>query len=372
MKKICLFLFLLIPLFFVNFQVVNAEKVAEEDIIETVVEKVYTYEDESAVVTLTLRTDMTYKIVAVEPDTLQEMLLNGNYKVNEDGNIELYMGETYFDEICLNELTMTFDFVEEEAIIYPCSVKVVDSAYGEVLYDVYEGNIGDVVTLVAKPYVFCKVLEVKVNDVVLTPNKNGEYQFILVEGENIVTSSFAISEADMAILAENVNNYKKGNLEDIFTFENITNLISWTISGGSVIGLIIAILKAKKIKAQTGNEISVAVNENIVESVKELVKNTFNPIFLTLNKSISNIEKCVTSLNRCMILAQENTPESRLAILDELTIIKKETKELKEEAKTIIEKQIHIDEDQKQEKIKALEELEKNNEELGKKIKGRI
>lgn len=371
MKKIYLFLFMLFSVFGLSLKIVHAEEVVAEN------DKVYVTTDESGTFTLTLKEDGTFTMEAVNgEDTM--MSISGTY-IENGIYYDLYVGGDFLTAVWTNDETKDWDmhtYVEEE-IVYPCSVKVIDSAYGEIIYDIYEGNVGDIVTLTAKPYAFCKVVEVKVNGVVITPNENKEYQFVLVEGENTVTSVFVISQEDMAILAENINNYKKGNLEEIFTMENIRNLIGWAVSILSTLGLMIAMLKNKKIKAQTGDEISISVNEKVVKKVENIVIETFEPMIQTFNNAILSIEKCVTSLNRCMILAQENTPESRLAILDELTIIKDETKELVQEAKTIINEQINVEKEHKQEQIKAIKELEeKNNSILVKKeeseIKGRI
>lgn len=379
MKKIYLFLIVLLTFFSFGFTRVYASDVSVDEIIDN--DKVYVTTDDSGTFTLTLKEDGTFTMEAVNGEETM-MSISGTY-VENGRYYDLYVGGDFLTAVWTNDETKDWDIhtykkeeVEEE-VVYPCSVKVVDSAYGEIIYDIYEGNVGDIVTLTAKPYAFCKVVEVKVNDVVITPNEDGDYQFALVEGENNVTSVFAISQEDMSILAENINNYKKGNLEDIFTMENIRNLVGWVISLFSSVGLMVAVLKSKKIKAQTGDEISISVNEKVVKKVEDIVVETFKPMIQTFNNAILSIEKCVTSLNRCMILAQENTPESRLAILDELTIIKGETKELVEEAKNVIKEQINVEKEHKEEKIKAIQELEeKNNSILVKneesEIKGRI
>lgn len=341
---------------------------------ENIIEKVYTYEDEDATVTLTLRSDMTYTMVAVEPYASNEIVLNGMFQYGAYGNIELFIGEEHFDNIFLDETTMTFDFddyekpVVDEEIVYPCNVVIIDSSYGEVVVDITEGNVGDVVTITPKSYAFCKLINIMVNGAVITPNESGVYEFLLVEGENKITSVFEISREDMAILAENINNYEKGFFEKIFSIENIFNLISWVMTTLFSTGFLVVLLKNKKVKALTGDEISTSVNDKIPDKVttvvEQVVQEVFSPMFNTMTEAFQNINNCVETLTRCTILAQENTSESRLAILDEIAKVKSSTKELQEEARAIINSEVIANMRNKLEQKLVLEELEKKNQEI--------
>lgn len=392
MKKISLFLFVVLSLFCLNLKVVSAEEVVEDNGVEetpVVVEKVYTYTDESEFVTLTLRSDMTYTMVATEQYTSDEIVINGMFQYEGHGKIELFVGDTRFDKIWLDELTMTFGFYEDEPIVdepivdepieYPCNVVIVDSAYGELMVDIEEGNVGDVVTITPKAYAFCKLVSVKANGAVITPNELGVYEFLLVEGENKLSAVFEINQEDMAILAENINSYKKGNWEDIFTMSNIFNLIDWVLTALFSTGFLVVLLKNKKVKALTGDEISTSVNDKIPEKVvavvEKVVQDTFAPMFNTMKEAFENINSCVETLTRCTILAQENTTDSRLAIVDEIAKVKSSTKELQEEARAIINSEIIANMRAKIEQKLAIEELEKKNEEIihhESDVKGRI
>lgn len=383
MKKICLFLGVLFISLFSFPLVASAEEITEDNVVEetpVVVEKVYTYadEDEPSVITLTLRSDMTYTMVAVEPYTLNEIVLNGMFQYGAYGHIELFIGEEHFDNIFLDEITMTFDFddyekpvVDEEVdeeIVYPCNVVIIDSSYGEVVVDITEGNVGDVVTITPKSYAFCKLVNIMVNGVAITPNESGVYEFLLVEGENKITSVFEISREDMAILAENINNYEKGFFEKIFSIENIFNLISWVMTTLFSTGFLVVLLKNKKVKALTGDEISTSVNDKIPEKVtavvEQVVQEVFSPMFNTMTEAFKNINNCIETLTRCTILAQENTSESRLAIVDEIAKVKSSTKELQEEARAIINSEVISNMKKKLEQKLAIEELEKKNQEI--------
>lgn len=383
MKKVILFLFAFLSLLSLNLKNIYAEEVnGETSVEEIVIEKIYTYEDYTTVATLILRSDMTYTMSATELTYGQTIEFNGFFRVEDslNGHIQLYMGETPFGEVCIDELTKTFDIIEdeeitEEEIVYPCQVVIIDSSYGEVLVDRFEGNVGEVVKVNPKAYAFCKLSEIYVNGVALTPNDNGVYEFLLVEGENKITSKFEISQNDMAILAENINNYEKGFFDRIFTLENIFNLISWIMTAVFSTGFLAVLLKNKKVKALTGDEISASVNGSVPVAVENAIVDKFTPVLTTIQGAIENINNCVNVLTRCTILAQENTSESRLAILDEITYIKASEKELQEQARAIINSEVLEQTRAKLEKKLAIEELEKKNQEIyneEQKVKGRI
>lgn len=294
-------------------------------------------------------------------------------------NLKVVSAEEVVEDNVVEETPVVDEPVVDEPIVYPCNVVIVDSAYGELIVDIEKGNIGDVVTITPKAYAFCKLVSVTANGVVITPNETGEYEFLLVEGENKLSAIFEINQEDMAILAENINSYKKGNWEDIFTMNNIFNLIEWTLTALFSTGFLVVLLKNKKVKALTGDEISTSVNDKIPEKVvavvEKVVQDTFAPMFNTMKDAFENINSCVETLTRCTILSQENTSESRLAILDEIAKVKSSTKELQEEARAIINSEIIANMRAKIEQKLAIEELEKKNEEIihhESDVKGRI
>ena len=62
---------------------------------------------------------------------------------------------------------------------------------GAISADVTSGEIGTIVTLTVTPNEGYSIEEVKANDVSLTKNVDGKYSFALIEGENVVTGTFA-------------------------------------------------------------------------------------------------------------------------------------------------------------------------------------
>ena len=67
---------------------------------------------------------------------------------------------------------------------------------------------------------------------------------------------------------------------------------------------------------------------------------------------------------RCFALSQEGTPESRLAIMEELTKLKTNEAELSDKIKNIINEAIENNNKIQEEKMKTLEELKEANDKI--------
>lgn len=258
--------------------------------------------------------------------------------------------------------------VEDIPVNYPCKVVIKDSEYGDILIDIEEGNVGDIVTIYAKPYSFCKLIKLTVNGVDLMPNEEGNYQFPLVEGENVITSKFEIDSEQFKEVAELLAKAKDGDWAEIFTIENIFIFIYTILSLFMGSGYCVTLLKSKKIKTETttdvANTVTGVLNSNVYNAVKNFLSETFGPTFDKLSGSIVNIEDVVKMMARCMILSQENTPEARLAIIDELTKIQKNENDLSDQVKAIIQKEVEKAEAIQKQKLEAIDELKKANDEL--------
>lgn len=381
MKKIIIILTFIFCFFsFLCLPTVKAEEIIDDETVETPVEpaKVYTLIEDENVCKITLLEDNKCQVYVNDKQN-GEVTVIMTYVKNENGHYEIYLGKELWITAILNDENMTWqEYVapEEPEIVYDAFVKIMDTSYGTINVSKVEGMSGELVEIELKPYLFCALKEVKVNGATITPNENGLYQFVLVEGENTVSAEFIISEENMSILLENIDKAEKGNWEEIFELKNIMNLISWVLTGIYAIGFMFTLRKNKNIKSLTGTEIAAAVSKKIPETVEAVITDTFEPIIKRFAGSIENIEKCVASLNRCMILTQENTPESRIAILNELTNIGKETEALKTEAVKIIEEEIARNKMQIEKTKESIEKLEVQNEQLlnegNNEVKGRI
>ena len=138
-------------------------------------------------------------------------------------------------------------------------------------------------------------------------------------------------------------------------------------------GFLITLLKYKKVESKTSNDIATTVSDKIdansSKAIVEFLTNAIQPIFDKIDGKMVGIEEVCKTLTRCFILSQENTPESRLAIINELTALQKTNEELSAQVKAIIANEISKNEEIKNSKIKALEELELKNKKISEDVK---
>lgn len=259
--------------------------------------------------------------------------------------------------------------LESEVVELPCKVIVTAAQYGDIIVDKESGNVGDIVTVYAKPYSLFKLKNITVNGTALVANADGIYTFAMIEGENKVSAEFEISQSEVSYILGLIEDAKNGNFEDIFSLKNLLTLISWAISLFMGSGFCITLLKSKKIKAQTAQEISEAVDaatkSEVAKGISAFLSEQFGPSFDALSTSINDISETCQSMARCMVLGQENTPEARLAIIQELSSKSKKAESLADEVKKIVHAEMADAEKAKQDKLDLIEELEAKNQAIG-------
>ena len=282
-------------------------------------------------------------------------------------------GESITDDISSSESAEGSEAGEtgkgEESDEYACKVVLQPCQYGDMLADKEGGNVGDIVTLIAKPYSLFGVESVTVNGVALTQNEDGNYNFTLVEGENVVVATFKVNQEEISYILGLIEKAKDGDWEDIFSLKNLFTIISWVISLFTAGGLCLTLLKKQKIKAKTAEEISAAVEEvtkgETSKAVNAFMEKILGPSFDMFGEKLKEINEMCASMARCMVLAQENTPEARLAIIQELSKTNEKAQDLAEEVKKIVHDEMSATEKEKQEKIDTLKDLEEKNNALG-------
>ena len=169
-------------------------------------------------------------------------------------------------------------------------------------------------------------------------------------------------------MAQLLADARDGNWEKIFNIENVIAIIFAILSALMSSGFLITLLKYKKVESKTSTDIATSVSDKIDENsskaIVEFLTNAIQPIFDKIDGKMVGIEEVCKTLTRCFILSQENTPESRLAIINELTSLQKTNEELSAQVKAIIANEITKNEKIQTDKVKAIEELEKANEEI--------
>lgn len=271
--------------------------------------------------------------------------------------------KAYAEEPISSEVTSS----EEESIIeYPCKVAIAKTIGGEILTDIEEGNVGDIVTLHISPYLLYKIKVVKANGIDLIADAEGNYSFALIEGSNEIYVEFDVDNEKLELAAEILAQAKEGNWEQIFSVENILTVISWIITTIFSSGFLLTLIKNKKLKSKTAEEIAVSVEGKVEKATAHAINNflntTLEPVTSKMSNGLNDMEESMKILIRCFVLSQEDTPESRLAIIKELSNLKTTSQELSEQVKMLINEEILKNKKAEEEKKNTLKELKAANE----------
>ncbi len=239
---------------------------------------------------------------------------------------------------------------EEPVVTYTSSV-VVNGAieHGKVAVNTVEGNAGDIVTVTVEPDILYVIDAVYANGTQILTNEDGLYQFALVEGENTVNAKFVINNEALETITELVEKAKDEGFDSLFQPKNIILLIFALLSLLEGTGLIVVVNKLKK-AAPVADELA-------AKTVEKAVEEKFMPI-------VSENKELTKTLTKCFILSQENTPEARLKIVDELTKVQNNNQELANQVVSAINDAIEKAKEVQNDKIKALDELEQANNNL--------
>lgn len=350
----------------------STEEVSSE-IVETFESVTYTYEDEHGLLVITTISETEANLeITYEGETKSGVVLysidNELLKVvNKETleSMEFVIGED-------NKITWYEEEVEEPEIIYPCNVvlDISNKNYGDVLSDIDGGEIGDIVTLKVSPNILCKITNVTANGTQLLKNEDGNYTFALAEGDNIVRVEFAVDNEQLTYLADQIGNIKNGNWEDILTVENLFLFIYWIMSMFMSSGFFVTLIKNKKIKTKTTNEIANVIKEanelSIVETVNKVLEKVLGETFTKYLEKTDKIDETMRVLTRCFVLSQENTPEARLAIIQELTNLETNQQDLTNKVKAMILEEISKNNAEVENKKKAIEALKAANQNINK------
>ena len=267
--------------------------------------------------------------------------------------------------------TPSEDVVEtpnEEIVEYPCKVVIGDYNYGKVYVDKEYGNVGELVTLHATPSLLCKIDEISVNGMILTAGEDGNYTFVLTEGDNVVLAKFSVSNEDIASVLELIESFEGRNFEDIFTFENLIIFITFLLTTIFGSGLLIQLLKNKTNNVKLAENIKEMMNNETIKTINavtgEFLEKRFGPAFDKVSEEMANLDQVARTMANCFLLSQENTPEARLAVAKELTKLSEVRKDLAEQVREILSQQQKERDNAEKEKQKAIQELEEANKQI--------
>lgn len=238
--------------------------------------------------------------------------------------------------------------------------------FSNLVYIPEKAKLGTIITFGVGENSFLTLSFVSINETgeLIVPNEDGIYSFE-VKGD---TKLFLNFEINSNLLLKEFVNIPKDKWEELLTIENILLLVQFLLTTLFSSGFFVALYKTKKIKAQTTEEISKAVDFVVSDSVKQSVDKFLSSLFKetveNISKKTDGIAETTKVMARCFALSQEGTPESRLAIMEELTKLKTYEAELSEKIKKIINDTIAKNNQIQEEKVKALEEIKEANEKI--------
>ena len=251
-----------------------------------------------------------------------------------------------------------------------CKVVIDKSEHGTITADKTEGDVGEIVQLTVKSDLLYLIESVSVNGSALVESETtkGEYSFALVSGENKVSASFAIDKETLGVFSEMAKEASEKDWKNLFTIENVITLVKWVLDGGILLVMARYFIRDKKLSKKVENTTRDTLKDLVPETTKQAVvastEQVLAPIFAKLEGNSETITQAVGVLAKCMALAQQDTPEARSAIINELTNLKIGDKDLLAEIKEYIAKTIQEALNVKAENIKALEDIEKANKEI--------
>lgn len=146
-------------------------------------------------------------------------------------------------------------------------------------------------------------------------------------------------------------------LNEWFSPAVVANIMSWLAYIGTIIGLVNNLKKAKKennltlsdVKEQVCGELEKVVSKEVTEKVAKY--------FDGADRLQNEIKDVLETFAKIMALSQENTPESRIAILDLIQKLGGNTNKMIEEIKTAVNEQVEKQEAKKEENVKELDKI---------------
>ncbi len=151
---------------------------------------------------------------------------------------------------------------------------------------------------------------------------------------------------------DDTKNEIKEWLSKFFEPQQVAMIMTWITYIGTIIGLIAKCYSLAKQKTLTAESVKDLIMKDLGDKIDESVANQLTTAIVSLNKTAKNQNEVLALLTKVMALSQENTPESRIAILELISRLGVVKDEEIEEMKETINKQV--------EETKAVEE--KTNE----------
>jgi hypothetical protein len=143
-------------------------------------------------------------------------------------------------------------------------------------------------------------------------------------------------------------------LTENLSAEKIAIFAQFLVSGGALTWAVGIYSKFKTQSVKTPEQISTQVNASVKTSVKESLQNSLNPI----KDQVEQIKAQNKVLAESLALLASNTPESRIALLNNISKIDSNNA-IVEQATHAVEQEIKAEEEQEKKVEEAIAELER-------------
>lgn len=142
-------------------------------------------------------------------------------------------------------------------------------------------------------------------------------------------------------------------MNEYFSPDKIAMYMSWVTYAGTIVGLGVNLRKLKKEKNLTVQDVSTEVQGKIKEAVADEIK-VYLPSIVTTQE---NLKDTMKDFSKILALSQENTPESRIAILEVIEHLGTIGKEITDNSKQVVTEAVKAVETKKEETNKKIEEV---------------
>ena len=173
-----------------------------------------------------------------------------------------------------------------------------------------------------------KIKGVYVNGTALIEDENtsGLFVFSLVEGENKITAEFVVDEELCGTLTDIISEATNKDWTNLFSMENVITLVKWLLDGGVLIAMVRYFVKDKRLADKLEEKVKETcekiVPDNTKNAVIENTKTIIEPMFNQVVQDGALARQLMGIMVKCMVLMQQNTPEAKIAILDEFEKLK--------------------------------------------------
>lgn len=204
------------------------------------------------------------------------------------------------------------------------TVAIAKVEHGSVEASITEGVEGDICKLNVRPELLYVINSVSVNGIALIEDENisGLFSFALVRGVNTVTVKFAVNEEILGDLSTIYAQATSKDWTNLFTVENVIIIVKWVLDCGILFAIIRYYVRDKRLANKLEEAVKKEIDKIIPNSTKETVIATITdvvaPVVAQLKADNVEMKKAMGVFAKCMALMQENTPESRIAILEAL------------------------------------------------------